>query len=115
MPVLERMGAAGIPALMRIDISRPLKTGVPGLGYGTSADTVYGGLGKKALNAMNAAERDDHLRAQEFASPSFRESIMKAYRMAEQGATTPRGKLLTNEQGKPIRLTGRKATAQAMG
>ena len=106
---------AGIPDLMRIDISGPLKTGVPGLGYGTSADTLYGGLGKKALNAMNAAERDDYPRSQEFASPSFLESIMKAYRMAEQGAITPRGKLLTDEQGKPIRLTGREATAQPMG
>ena len=58
-PVLEKMGLAGIPALMGIDISGSLKTGIPGLGPGTPADTfygVYGGMGKKALNAMNAAE-----------------------------------------------------------
>ena len=33
-PVLEKMGMAGIPALMGIDISGSLKTGIPGLGYG---------------------------------------------------------------------------------
>jgi hypothetical protein len=82
------------------------------------ADTVYGvygGLGKKALNAMNAAERDDYLRALEFASPSFLESILKAYRMADRGATTPAGKVLTDEQGNPIRLSGGWAAAQAIG
>jgi hypothetical protein len=76
---------------------------------------VYGGLGKKALNSMNAVERDDYLRALEFASPSFLESILKAYRMMEQGPTTPIGKLLTDEQGKPIRLSVGEATVQAMG
>jgi ribosomal protein S15P/S13E len=103
---------------MGIDISESLKTGVSGLGPGTPGDTVYGvygGLGKKALNAMNAAERIDYLRALEFASPSFLESTLKAYRMADRGATTPTGKVLTDEHGKPIRLTGPEATAQAMG
>ena len=64
---------------------------------------------------MNAAERDDYLRALEFASPSFLESIQKAYWMAERGATTPSGKVLTDEQGNPIRLSGGEAAAQAMG
>jgi len=64
---------------------------------------------------MNAAQRDDYLRALEFTSPSFPESILKAYRIAEQGATTPTGKVLTDEQGKPIRLSGGEEAAQAMG
>jgi hypothetical protein len=62
------------------DISGSLKTGIPGIGPGTSADTVYGvygGMGKKARNAMNAAERNDYFQALEFASPSFLESILK--------------------------------------
>jgi len=116
--VLEKMGMAGIPALIGIDISGSLKTGIPGLGPGTPADTVYGvygGLGKKALNAMNSVERDDYLRALEFASPSFLESILKAYRMMEQGVTTPTGKVLADEQGNPIRLSGGEAAAQALG
>ena len=87
------------PALMGIDISGSLKTGLPFTSLagaqGTPADTVYGvyaGLGKKGLNAMNAAEREDYLRALEFASPSFMEAALKALRMADQGATTARGK-----------------------
>jgi hypothetical protein len=110
-PVMERMGMAGIPALMGIDISGSLKMGLPFTslagGQGTPADTVYGvyaGLGKKGLNAMSAAEREDYLRALEFASPAFIEAALKAYRMADQGATTARGKVLTDERGKPIRL-----------
>ena len=121
-PVMEKMGMAGIPALMGIDISGSLKTGLPFTslagGQGTPADTVYGvyaGHGKKALNAMNAAEREDYLRALEFASPSFMEAVLKAYRMADQGATTARGKVLTDEQGKPIRLGTGEAIAQAAG
>ena len=35
--------------------------------------------------------------------------------MGTQGATTPRGKILTDEQGKPIRLETGEATAQAIG
>jgi hypothetical protein len=64
---------------------------------------------------LNAVERDDYLRALEFASPSFLESTLKAYRMADRGATTPTGKVLTDEQGNPIRLSGGEAVAQAMG
>ncbi len=117
-PVLEKMGMARISAMMGIDVSGSLKTGIPGLGPGAPADTVYGaygGLGRKALNSMKAAERDDYLRMLEFASPSFLESILKAYRMAEQVATTPSGKVLTDEQGKPIRLSGAEANVRAMG
>jgi hypothetical protein len=100
-PVLERLGMAGIPALMGIDISGSLKTGIPLVGSGTPQDTiygVYGGMAKKALNAMSAVEREDHLRALEFASPAFIEAVLKAYRMSETGVTTPRGKIITDEQ-----------------
>ena len=114
-PVMESLGMAGIPALMGIDISGSLKMGLPFTSLagaqGTPVDTVYGvyaGLGKKGLNAMNAAERQDYLRALEFASPSFLEAALKAVRMADQGATTARGKVLTDEQGKPIRLRDRR-------
>ena len=107
---------------MGVDISGSLKMGVPFAsltgGQGTPADTVYGvyaGMGRKALNAMNAAEREDYFRALEFASPSFMEAVLKAYRMADQGATTPRGKILTDEQGKPIRLGYRRIDRPSRG
>jgi hypothetical protein len=64
---------------------------------------------------MSAAERNDYFRALEFASPAFTEAAMKAYRMAERGATTARGKVLTDEKGKPIQLGTGEAIAQAVG
>ncbi len=121
-PVMEKMGMAGIPALMGIDISGSLKVGIPFTtlagAQGTPADTVYGvyaGLGKKGLNAMSAAEREDYLRALEFASPAFIEAALKAYRTADRGATTARGKVLTDQEGKPIVLGTGEAVAQAAG
>ena len=64
---------------------------------------------------MSAVEREDYLRALEFASPAFIESVLKAYRMSETGVTTPRGKIITDEQGKPIRLGAGEGIAQAAG
>jgi ribosomal protein S15P/S13E len=64
---------------------------------------------------MSAAEREDYLRALEFASPAFIEAVLKAYRMSETGVTTPRGKVITVEQGKPIRLGAGEGIAQAAG
>jgi len=40
---------------------------------------------------------------------------LKAYRMKEQGATTTRGKMITHEHGRPVRLEAPEAAAQAMG
>ena len=76
---------------------------------------VYGGLARKSLNAMSAVEREDYLRAMEFASPAFIEAVLKAYRMSETGVTTPKGKVVTDEQGKPIRLGPGEGIAQAAG
>ena len=67
------------------------------------------------LNAMGAVEREDYLRAMEFGSPAFIEAILKAYRMSETGVTTPKGKIITDEQGKPIRLGAGEGIAQAAG
>jgi ribosomal protein S15P/S13E len=117
-PVLEKMGMAGIPALMGIDISGSLKVGIPLAGSGTPQDTiygVYGGLARKSLNAMNAVEREDYLRAIEFASPTFIEAILKAYRMSDTGVITPRGKIIPDEKGKPIRLGTGEGIAQGAG
>jgi len=57
----------------------------------------------------------NQLRIQHVASPFHKEIILKAYRMAGKGTTTPRGKVLTNEQGKPSRLETDEAVAQAIG
>ena len=58
-PVMEKMGMAGVPALIGIDISGSLKTQVPFVGV-TPSDTVYGvygGMLQKWVNAKNALER----------------------------------------------------------
>jgi len=57
-------------------------------------------------------EWEDHLRAAEFASLAFSESVLKEHRMSETGVTTPRGKVITDEQGKPIRLEAGVGIAQ---
>lgn len=59
-PVMEKMGMAGIPALIGIDISGSLKTQLPFVGV-TPSDTVYGvygGMLQKFVNAKNSLERD---------------------------------------------------------
>jgi ribosomal protein S15P/S13E len=60
-------------------------------------------------------KREDYLRAMEFALPAFIEAVLRAHRMSETGATTPRGKIITDEQGKPIRLGAGEGIAQAAG
>lgn len=87
-------------------------------GAETPQDTiygVYGGLTRKGLNAMSAMEREDYLRALEFASPAFIEAVLKGYQMAKTGVTTLRGKIITDEAGKPIRLETGEGIAQAAG
>jgi hypothetical protein len=116
-PVMERMGEAGIPSLIGINISGSLKTNVPFLG-GTPSDTVYGvyaGMAKKGQQAMTSIDREEYLRALESASPVMIESILKAYRMSERGATTVHGKAMFDEQGKPIKLTPVEAATQFVG
>jgi hypothetical protein len=64
---------------------------------------------------MSAVEREDYLRFLEFASPAFIDAVLKAYRMSETGVTTPKGRIITDEQGKPIRLEAGEGVAQAIG
>ncbi|MGD0624258.1 MAG: PLxRFG domain-containing protein [Thermodesulfobacteriota bacterium] len=115
-PTLEKMGMMGIPATIGIDISGSLKMGIPFVG--TPSENIFGvwsGLGQKFVNAKDSLERGDTLRAIESASPAFLEAILKAYRMTEQGATTPTGKILFDEKGRPIKETAGEGIAQAFG
>jgi hypothetical protein len=116
------MGMAGIPALMGIDISGSLKMGIPGMGTGTPQNTiygVYGGLTRKGINAMSAAEREDYLRAVEFPSPAFLENMLKAARMATREPRPRRARLsLTKREsrsGKPRGKRSRRRSAYGPG
>jgi hypothetical protein len=51
----------------------------------------------------------------EFSSPAFIEAVLKAYRMNETEVTMPRGKIINDEQGKPIRLGAGEGIVQAAG
>ncbi len=124
---LERVGVAGLPALLGqidgmvgVDLSGSLRIGLPRLseptqGVSETVFGVWGGLGKKLSGAYESAGRDDYMRAVEFASPAFVENILKAIRMNTMGATTPAGKVLFDSQGRPIKETAGEAAAQMMG
>jgi len=127
---LERAGVAGIPAMLGqipgmvgVDISGSLRIGLPisnpltnpAKGASESIFGIWGGMAKKAVNTYEAVSRNDYLRAIEFASPTFIENLLKAQRMTTMGATTPKGKVITDEHGNPIKETGGEATAQVMG
>jgi hypothetical protein len=124
---LERAGMAGIPALLGqipgmvgVDLSGSLRLGLPSLmqpGKGAQETVfgVWGGLAKKMTNSWESVGREDYLRAVEFASPAFIENVLKAMRMTTIGATTPGGKIMFDEKGKPIKETTGEAAAQMLG
>ncbi|MCX5914200.1 MAG: PLxRFG domain-containing protein, partial [Deltaproteobacteria bacterium] len=115
-PALEKMGMMGIPAIVGIDISGSLKMGIPFVGGPSeSVFGVWAGLGQKFMNAKDSAGKGEVLRAIESASPAFLESMLKAYRMTEQGATTATGKIIYDEKGQPIKETIGEGITQAFG
>jgi hypothetical protein len=116
--MLEKFGMEGLPALLGVDLSGSLKIGLPKASLKGTEETVYGvygGLFDKGQKVLDAFSRDDILRAIESGSPAFIENLFKAYRMYEEGATTPRGKIIYDEEGKPIQLTAGEALGQAAG
>jgi hypothetical protein len=116
--MLEKFGMEGLPALIGVDLSGSLKVGLPKLSLRGTEETVYGvygGLFDKGQKVLDAFSRDDILRAIESGSPAFIENLFKAYRMYEEGATTPRGKIIYDAEGKPIQLTAGEALGQAAG
>lgn len=123
---LEQLGVAGIPAMLGqvlptgVDMSGSLKIGLPSIsdplkGATETVTGVWGGLAQKATGAYKQISLDQYTRAFENASPIFIENIMKAVRMASQGATTPTGKPLYDVSGKPIVETAPEAAAQTLG
>ena len=106
--------------MVGVDLSGSIRIGLPNItqplkGGEETVFGVWGGLGRKMANAWEAASREDYLRMVEFASPAFLENMLKAARMAAQGATTPAGKVLFDEKVNPIRETTGEAIAQTIG
>jgi hypothetical protein len=114
--VLEKLGMQGIPALLGVDLSGSLRTGVPFKeGVSQTAYGVYGGLYRKAIKGFNSVMAGDYLRGVENLSPLFIENPMKAVRMATEGATTSTGKTVFDAYGKPIRLELGEMVSQMAG
>jgi len=107
---------AGLPAVLGVNLSGSLKIGIPGIG-GASNEVmgVYSGLLTKAQNSARSMGRGDYLRAIEYGIPAFAENILKAARMSTQGATTPYGKIMYDENGNPIKLSPSETVAQLAG
>jgi hypothetical protein len=115
--MLEKFGMNGLPALIGFDLSGSLKIGLPFPLGGTSNDVfgVYLGLALKGARAIDSAFKGEWTRAAENALPAAGENVLKAYRMATKGATNPQGKVMFDENGKPLKLTTGEAIGQAVG
>ncbi len=116
--MLAKFGMEGVPALIGVDLSGSLKIGLPKPTLAGTQETVYGvygGLFDKGQRVLDAISREDFMRALESGSPAALENVLKAYRMASEAATTPKGKLMFDEQGRPIQLTAGEAIGQGVG
>lgn len=113
-----QMGMYGLPTVLGANISGSLSIGLPGLGQGTPADTVFGvwgGLAKKGQQAAQSASVGDYTRALEDISPEMLRSALAAYRLATAPATTRTGKPLYDKEGKPMQLGAGEAAIRALG
>ena len=117
--VLAQAGMSGLPTLLGVDMSGTMKItpGIPLLGGGSSGSLwgVWGGLGQKGLDAINFTANGDWARAIESASPAGIEALGKAFRGSTEGVRGKGNKLVVDESGKPVYLTGGEAARQAAG
>ncbi len=113
---LETLGMHGVPAVLGYDLSATMKTALPFKeGVSDTAFGVYGGLAEKLARGVRSFNRGDHWRAAEQWSPLFLENAMKGWRMANEVATSPSGRILYDDENQPLRLTGLEPLMQGMG
>ena len=111
---LSRFGMEGLPAILGADLTGSLKIGIPTVSF-SDVYGVYGGMYDKGKKAIDSFQRADIYRGIESLMPAFLEAPMKGYRMATEGATTPTGKVMFDEEGKPVTLTPGETAAQVLG
>lgn len=111
---LSRFGMEGLPAILGADLTGSLKIGIPTVSF-SDVYGVYGGMYDKGKKAIDSFQRADIYRGIESLMPAFLEAPMKGYRMATEGATTPTGKVMFDEEGKPVTLTPGETAAQVFG
>jgi N12 class adenine-specific DNA methylase len=97
---------------LQIPIVSPL---IGGESLPDAAGGVFTGLVQKGSRATVAASRGDMYRALENLSPEALAGAMRAYRMSTKGATTTSGKILFDEDGKPMKYTAGEAVKRTLG
>jgi len=112
----------GLPSAGGVNISNALRLQIPivspilsGESLPEAGGGVFTGLVQKGSRAATAASRGDIYRTIENLSPEALAGGMRAYRMATKGATTATGKVLFDEQGKPMKYTTAEAVKRALG
>ena len=118
---LETLGISGLPGVLGANISGSLNIGLPWpLGADNPEESIFGVVGslvQRAGAVGRALERGDIERAATEISPEFlrapqialRESII-GKKLGYQGfATTPHGRIIYDEKGKPMTLSTKEA------
>lgn len=115
---LETFGMNGLPAMLGANMSGSLAIGIPFVGEDNLATLggVYEGQYQKMKRGFEAGLRGDYARGAEGFAPEFLRAPIAAARESGEGfATTPRGRPLYNEQGKPISMGPGEAALKAVG
>lgn len=112
----------GLASATGVNISNAMRLQIPIVSPLLSGDSlpeaaggVFTGLAQKGGRAVTAASRGDWYRALENISPEALAGGMRAYRMATKGATTGTGKVIFDENGRPIKYGTGEAAVRMLG
>ena len=118
----------GLPSVLGANISGSMATGLPWpIGAETTEDTVfgvYGGMIQKVKKAKEAFGKGDTFRGITEVSPEVLRNPLVAAMESQFGkemfgtpgfATTTRGKVMEDTEGKPIRIKGTEVALKAIG
>jgi len=112
----------GLASATGVNISNAMRLQIPIVSPLLSGDSlpeaaggVFTGLAQKGGRAVTAASRGDWYRALENISPEALAGGMRAYRMATKGATTGTGKVIFDENGRPMKYGTGEAAVRMLG
>lgn len=123
---LENFGMNGLPALFGANLSGSLAIGVPFMGEDSLATLggVYEGQLKKMGQAVEAAGRKDYYRVATNMAPEFLRNPLVAAEESEIGrkafgtpgvSSTTRGRMIYDENGKPLSMSAGQAALKTVG
>jgi hypothetical protein len=112
----------GLASATGVNISNAMRLQIPIVSPLLSGDSlpeaaggVFTGLAQKGGRAVTAASRGDWYRALENISPEALAGGMRAYRMSTKGATTGTGKVIFDENGRPMKYGTGEAAVRMLG